>query len=145
MLDRRRFLHTLGALGVAAAVPGTVFSKFKAYPFTLGVASGYPAPRGIVLWTRLMGELDPVAIPVRWEIGADEAMKSIVLSGVTSADPAWAHSARVEVQSLEPERWYWYRFTAGDAQSPVGRTRTAPPVGAHTREVLAALAAEEVS
>jgi alkaline phosphatase D len=140
MFERRRFLQTLGALGVAAAVPGTVFSKFKTYPFTLGVASGYPGPRSVVLWTRLMGELDPVAIPVRWEIGADEAMKSIIFSGVTTADPAWAHSVRVEAQGLEPERWYWYRFTAGDAQSPVGRTRTAPAAAAQAARLRFAFA-----
>ena len=32
----------------------------------------------------------------------------------------------VEVDGLEPDRWYFYRFMAGDAQSAVGRTRTFP-------------------
>jgi alkaline phosphatase D len=32
----------------------------------------------------------------------------------------------VEVDRLEPDRWYWYRFRAGTHASPVGRTRTAP-------------------
>jgi alkaline phosphatase D len=36
----------------------------------------------------------------------------------------------VEPRGLEPDRWYWYRFTAGEAASPVGRTRTAPAAGA---------------
>ena len=27
--------------------------RFAAYPFSLGVASGYPAPGSVVLWTRL--------------------------------------------------------------------------------------------
>ncbi|MCA9768800.1 MAG: alkaline phosphatase D family protein, partial [Gemmatimonadetes bacterium] len=31
---------------------------------------------------------------------------------------------------LDPDRWYWYRFMAGDATSAVGRTRTAPAPGA---------------
>ena len=31
---------------------------------------------------------------------------------------------------LRPAREYWYRFASGGAQSPVGRTRTAPPPGA---------------
>jgi alkaline phosphatase D len=122
---RRRFLKHLGALGVSAALP-----KFGAYPFGLGVASGYPSAESVVLWTRLTGELGPLAIPVRWEIAADEAMKSVVFSGITDAEPAWAHSVHVEVSGLEHERWYWYRFRAGDAQSPVGRTRTAPRAGA---------------
>jgi len=84
----------------------------------------------MVLWTRLCGRLGPAAIPVRWEIAADEAMRSIVASGTAEAHPAWAHSVHVEARGLAPDRWYWYRFAAGDAASPVGRTRSAPPAGA---------------
>ena len=122
---RRSFLKTLGALGAAYALP-----SFAANPFSLGVASGYPSPDGIVLWTRLAGTPDPLVVPVRWEIAADEAMKSIISSGETRAEPAWAHSVHVEVKGLSPERWYWYRFMTAGAESAVGRTRTAPGVGA---------------
>jgi alkaline phosphatase D len=120
MFDRRRLQKTLGALGVSTGLP-----NFKVYPFDLGVASGYPMPGSVVLWTRLTGIEAPV--PVRWEVAADERMKSVVSSGTTTAEPEWAHSVHVDVQGLEPGRWYWYRFSAGEAQSPVGRTRTAPP------------------
>ena len=41
---------------------------------------------------------------------------------------------------LEPARWYWYRFTAGDATSPVGRTRTAPGITAKPDKLRFALA-----
>ncbi|MDH3318155.1 MAG: alkaline phosphatase D family protein [Betaproteobacteria bacterium] len=101
-----------------------------AYPFGLGVASGYPHPGGMVLWTRLLGDFGSAAVPVRWEIAADESMRRIVASGSVPAEPDWAHSARVEANGLEPDRWYWYRFMAGDAVSPVGRTRTAPRLDA---------------
>jgi alkaline phosphatase D len=121
MYTRRAFLKALGALGAAHALP-----SFAANPFSLGVASGYPSPDGVVLWTRLGAVLDPVPVPVRWEIAADEAMKSIIFSGETTADAAWAHSVHVEVKGLSPERWYWYRFMTAGAQSAVGRTRTAP-------------------
>jgi len=126
MFDRRRFLQTLAALGAVRAAPLVAQPRFRAYPFALGVASGYPHPGGFVLWTRLMGDLDPIAVPVRWEIASDDAMRTIVLSGLAEASPQWAHSVHAEVAGLEPARWYWYRFTAGDARSPVGRTRTAP-------------------
>jgi alkaline phosphatase D len=59
----------------------------------------------------------------------DEGFKSVVRSGESLAQPEWLHSVHVEVEGLEPERWYWYRFTAGDARSRIGRTRTAPPPG----------------
>ena len=122
MFTRRRFLQSLGALAVSKPA-------FAADPFSLGVASGYPAPDGMVLWTRLAGALAPSPVPVGWEVAADEAMQSIVLSGTTSAEAAWAHSVHVEARGLEPDRWYWYRFRAAGADSPVGRTRTAPAPG----------------
>jgi alkaline phosphatase D len=118
MFDRRRFLKTLA---VAVSTPALGASR---NPFTLGVASGYPTPSGVVLWTRLLGMGD--AQPVQWEIADDEPMRSVVARGEAIADPAWAHSLHIEVDGLQPERWYWYRFRARDAESPVGRTRTAP-------------------
>jgi alkaline phosphatase D len=130
MFDRRDFLQCLAALGVShsAASRAQVLAspRFSADPFRLGVASGYPRPDGMVLWTRLMADLGPASVPVRWEIGADDGMRNIVAAGSADAGPEWAHSVHVEVKGLEPDRWYWYRFRAGDAVSPTGRTRTAP-------------------
>lgn len=84
----------------------------------------------MVLWTRLVANLETAIVPVRWEIADDEAMRKVVARGTAEAHPAWAHSVHVEVSGLEPDRWYWYRFYAGDAVSPVARTRTAPVPGA---------------
>ena len=47
-------------------------------------------------------------------------------------DPSSGHSVHVEVDGLRPGWWYWYRFRAGGHMSPVGRTRTAPVMGAST-------------
>jgi alkaline phosphatase D len=49
-----------------------------------------------------------------------------VRRGREIATPRWAHSVHVEATGLEPARPYFYRFHAGGAVSPVGRTRTAP-------------------
>jgi alkaline phosphatase D len=53
-----------------------------------------------------------------------------VRSGTAYATPDWAYSVHVELTRLDPDRNYWYRFTAGGVQSPIGRTRTAPAAGA---------------
>jgi len=132
MADRRQFLEALAALGVSQALPARAADRkpgFDSYPFALGVASGYPRPDGMVLWTRLLGDFGPAAVPVRWEIAEDEAMLRIVAQGGELAQPGWAHSVHVEPKGLAAGRWYWYRFGAGDAQSAIGRTRTAPPAG----------------
>jgi alkaline phosphatase D len=119
MFTRRRFLQSLGALALSPQVHA------QSYPFTLGVASGYPSPTSVALWTRLVS-VDPAPVTLKWEVASDESMRSVVRSGEALADPEWAHSVHAEVHGLEPDRWYWYRFTAGDAQSRIGRTRTAP-------------------
>ncbi len=136
-LDRRDFLQVAGAFSLAslAARPALGIVRkatFAADPFTLGVASGDPSDDGFVLWTRLApdplngGGMNPEAVQVRWEVATDDAMQSIVQQGEVTASADWAHSIHVEVAGLKPNRPYWYRFTAGDAISPVGRARTAP-------------------
>ena len=132
MIERRRFLQALAAFGIATSFPARApqAPRFRENPFKLGVASGYPRPDGMVLWTRLVGDLDPAPIPVRWEISASENFSAIVSSGNTIVTPEWGRSVHVEPQGLDPDRWYWYRFMAGSAASAVGRTRTAPRAGA---------------
>lgn len=137
-MHRRSFLALQSRL-FALALVGDRFGgrlvaapRFSKDPFTLGIASGDPAPDGFVLWTRLApepvqgGGMPNEHVQVRWEVAEDEAMKRVVRSGNAVASPELAHSVHVEVEGLPANRWYWYRFTAGDAVSPVGRARTMP-------------------
>jgi len=136
---RRRALAALGAgLSLATVAPVRAQPAWQSAddPFTLGVASGDPSSDGFVLWTRLAprpldgGGMPANRVPVDWEVGTDESLRTPVRRGRAWADPALAHSVHVEVDGLDPDRAYWYRFTAGGARSPVGRTRTAPAAGA---------------
>jgi alkaline phosphatase D len=110
--------------------------EFADDPFTLGIASGYPEPNAVVLWTRLApapfvpgGGMPASPVAVDWEVGSDETLRTVVRRGTFYATPDWAHSVHVEVVGLTPARDYWYRFKSGGAQSPVGRTRTAAARG----------------
>lgn len=132
---RRLFLLDAARLSAAlsAASLGACASSAKGpYPFSLGVASGSPLPDSVILWTRILSEplkaesTPAIAMTVRWEVGHDEAFRSIAAKGTAVATPELAHSVHVDVRGLAPGRWYWYRFMLGDAVSPVGRTRTAP-------------------
>src|SRR3989442_12238631 len=142
-MDRRAFLiatarvaalAALGPLSGCAQQPSPV--KFDRDPFMLGVASGDPLPDGVVLWTRLApdrlhgGGVPTQSVDVDWVVARDEVMKDVVRTGTASAIPDLAHSVHVDVSGLEPNRVYWYRFRAGGMESPIGRTRTAPPAGA---------------
>jgi len=96
------------------------------------VASGDPTPEGVVLWTRLMSDVQRdqswqrEAIQVEWEVGTEENFGRIVRRGRELAVPEFGHSVHVDVNELQPNRWYWYRFKCGSASSPIGRTKTAP-------------------
>lgn len=142
-IDRRGFL--VGGLAAAALwrpLGSARAANFKTDPFTLGVASGAPRTDSVVLWTRLILDdasanisADPFAparepvsepIDVEWMIAEDETFSRPVQSGLFRAVPELAHSVHVEVKGLQPGHWYFYRFRSGNAESPVGRTRTAP-------------------
>ena len=95
--------------------------------FLHGVASGVPAARGAMLWTRLTG-LERSGL-VAIEIAADPDFRRVV-----HRDRALASSVRDFAvkrisgsRRLRPGEQYWYRFFTRDRTSPVGRFRTALP------------------
>ncbi|WP_250008000.1 alkaline phosphatase [Actinoplanes sp. M2I2] len=147
VLSRRTLLLSSAAAGVAgaattwplAATAAPYRGPLRTDPFTLGIASGDPEPDGFVLWTRLapapladdgLGGMPSRVVPVQWELAADERFRRIVRRGVTTARPESAHAVHVELHHLLPGREYFYRFRAEGYVSPVGRTRTAPPLWA---------------
>jgi len=131
-MERRRLVQLAAAAAamVWLAPQSKAQTRFATDPFALGVASGSPTHESVVLWTRLVAggtsALLPMFgdLPVRWEIADDERFRRIVRSGQASALHGLAHSVHVEVDGLEPDRWYHYRFMVDQAVSPVGRTRT---------------------
>lgn len=125
----------LGAAG-AGLLPVTLARaadvQFTSDPFTLGIASGYPEPGSVTLWTRLApeplaprGGMPAEAVAVDWEVAEDDRFRRGRRRGRAYATAEWAHSVHVEVGGLEPKRDYWYRFSSGGVESPVGHTRTA--------------------
>ncbi len=137
-INRRLFLAYSSALASIPLLGNQAQGRlrrtgFANDPFTLGVASGDPNASGFVLWTRLApeplepgGGLGPDFIEVNWEVATDDQLKNLVRRGKAIASPQLAHSVHVELEGLDPDRPYWYRFQANDAESPIGRTRTMP-------------------
>src|SRR6266545_1653411 len=121
-----------GAVPAAAAAAARTPEADTATPFGLGVASGDPLPDGVILWTRLVrdpfnaGSMPARALPVAWQVAADERFHRVVRAGVAFARPELAHSVHVDVRGLAAGRDYFYRFRSAGQLSPVGRTRTAP-------------------
>ncbi len=149
-MNRRIFLSTL-SLALADSLAGQQVRRFSDNPFQLGVASGDPLPDGVVLWTRLLGEnlssagsetavsgiwkkqepgFRSLPTKVQWRVATDDQMRNVVKKGQAVATGELAHSVHVEVSGLQPNREYWYQFSVGSEESPIGRTRTAPVPGA---------------
>ena len=140
-LSRRNLLRSFGGAAVGAfslsmGAPVLAQAVFATYPFQLGVASGDPAPDGFVIWTRLAPEpfeighgMPAAAVEVAWEVAADDRFAQVVQSGTALARPELGHAVHVEVGGLQPNRPYWYRFTAGRERSLWGRAKTLPAAG----------------
>jgi alkaline phosphatase D len=101
-------------------------SPFSSDPFTLGVASGDPLADSVILWTKLLPTepLPDIDIDVEWQIGTDDELADIVVSGIGTAVAALGHSVHVDASGLEPDTEYFYRFRAGAYETRPARTRT---------------------
>jgi alkaline phosphatase D len=139
MQDRRQLLSLVLAAGVAPALLRD--ARAADVPrFAYGIASGQPCADTVVLWTRLSGADLPARVPVRWELAEDEAFTRMAARGIEDAVAADAHSVHAEPAGLQPDRWYWYRFSALGQQSTAGRTRTAPAADARVAQLDFAIA-----
>ncbi len=113
-LSRRRFLGATGAWAGLAALRGIAAkgSVAKAQVtlteplFTLGVASGDPTAHSVVLWTRLApdplngGGVEPMPIPVAWEVARDAGLQDVMQRGVAMARPEFGHTVHAAVGEL---------------------------------------------
>jgi alkaline phosphatase D len=133
-LGRRSFL--IGALATGAAVTAPVnyaaAARKRRFPmaghakFDQGVASGFPRPRGIELWTRL-GEIKRTS-KLELIVAKDRKFKNVVEEKLVTAREDRDFTARSFVKGLMPDRQYYYRFVTKESKSPVGRFKTAPPL-----------------
>jgi alkaline phosphatase D len=142
-ISRRALLTRLGATSLLAASPAII----EAAPaflrgqrgdpspsdlFSLGVGSGNPESRSVVLWTRLApdplegGGMTERTEAVRFRVALDPGMTQIIRAGTAQAFAAAGHSVHVTLSQLEPNRWYWYQFEVKGVRSRIGRTRTFP-------------------
>ncbi|MFN3959711.1 MAG: alkaline phosphatase D family protein [Parvularculaceae bacterium] len=130
-LTRRAALAAAIAGGAAACGKAPVKSSFEAARagaggvFAHGVASGDPDLESVVLWTRLTP--DAVApVTVGWQVAETEDFSRPVAEGEVVTGPENDFTCKAVAKGLSPGRRYFYRFRAGEAVSPTGRTRTVP-------------------
>ena len=129
-MQRRKFLRNLGlatsSAGLVAACqtnPADTAADLGANPFQHGVASGDPLTDRVILWTRVTGT---GSTEVAWWIAEDEDGGNQIASGSQWTDSSRDFTVKVDAAGLQPNKSYYYGFTSGQFQSPVGRTRTLP-------------------
>jgi len=119
----------LGGLagGLSACATSSTRQPITGATFVHGVASGEPATKGFLIWTRVTLPAGMTgSVPVRYEVATDADFASIAARGKTRTDATRDWTVKATVKTLKPGQTYYYRFLVGDAVSPTGRSRTLP-------------------
>jgi alkaline phosphatase D len=115
-------------------------------PFYHGVASGDPLSDRVIIWTRITLPFDTrvawvnidsqsavysstifdTTVLVAWQMATDTLFTNIVNSGTVSTDSSLDYTVKMDVTGLQPNTWYYYRFSNNGIYSIIGRTRTTP-------------------
>ncbi|WP_432262352.1 alkaline phosphatase D family protein [Cupriavidus sp. TMH.W2] len=140
-LDRRTFLKLSGYFTVSAA--GTLMgacgggeeqravSAMPAgtYSYPQGIGSGDPRADSVVLWTRVAGGSSGADVSVRVQLSERADFAQLLMDVPVVVSQSFDSTVRHKVVGLQPYRYYYYRFIAGNDVSPTGRTKTAPLTG----------------
>jgi len=127
-IGRRGFLSLTGAGVMAPAVASSNADGAAASMFAHGVASGDPTQNSVLIWTRAtpVGLHNASDVAVGWEVSMDIGFSDVIQSGDVVAQAAADHTVTVDIEGLAPGTTYFYRFTAANDISRVGRTQTLP-------------------
>jgi len=126
-MKRRGFLKHAGLTPALVMVAGRLPAQALARGvFPHGVASGDPLTDRVILWTHVSVPRGSSAVEVAWEMADRPDFARIVSRGTVAAAPERDFCVKVDADGLAPGHCYYYRFTALDERSPLGRTRTLP-------------------
>ncbi|WP_159820680.1 alkaline phosphatase D family protein [Colwellia sp. 20A7] len=137
--SRRKFLKlTTGlsagsvlALAVSTSLTGCAALQKESLSnveFKHGVASGDPLNNALIIWTRVSVLKDTMqsSATVAWELASDAEFKNIIRNGTEKTDKRRDFTIKIDVQDLQPNTEYFYRFVGLASLSPVGRGKTLP-------------------
>ncbi|HHC6618800.1 TPA: alkaline phosphatase [Vibrio parahaemolyticus] len=128
-LSRRDFMKVVSSTAVATGLIGcgSDDNESVAVSFEHGVASGDPTQTQVIIWTRLTTAASYV--DVSWQVASDMEFSNVVQSGVFTTDTGRDFTVKVDVQNLNANSQYYYRFMVGEMMSEVGQTQTLPEDG----------------
>ncbi|EOG1780741.1 alkaline phosphatase D family protein [Vibrio parahaemolyticus] len=128
-LSRRDFMKVVSSTAVATGLIGCGSDDNEpvAVSFEHGVASGDPTQTQVIIWTRVTTAASYV--DVSWQVASDIEFLNVVQSGVFTTDTGRDFTVKVDVQNLNANSQYYYRFMVGEMMSEVGQTQTLPEDG----------------
>uniref|UniRef100_UPI0004720F5F alkaline phosphatase D family protein n=1 Tax=Vibrio parahaemolyticus TaxID=670 RepID=UPI0004720F5F len=106
---------------------GSDDNESVAVSFEHGIASGDPTQTQVIIWTRVTTAASYV--DVSWQVASDIEFLNVVQSGVFTTDTGRDFTVKVDVQNLNANSQYYYRFMVGEMMSEVGQTQTLPEDG----------------
>ncbi|MBT1450207.1 alkaline phosphatase D family protein [Glaciecola sp. XM2] len=132
-LNRREFLKLTSVLAGSVVVSSAVSGcRTMVHPsevsFTHGVASGDPSNSSVIIWSRAVpaGQASTNTLDVNWEVASDREFNNMIRTGSASTSRARDFTIKIDVQDLEPNTTYYYRFLGKNNISTVGKTKTLP-------------------
>ncbi|ELB2272547.1 alkaline phosphatase D family protein [Vibrio parahaemolyticus] len=128
-LSRRDFMKVISSTAVATGLIGcgSDDNESVAVSFEHGVASGDPTQTQVIIWTRVT--IAASYVDVSWQVASDMEFSNVVQSGVFTTDTGRDFTVKVDVQNLNANSQYYYRFIVGEMMSEVGQTQTLPEDG----------------
>jgi len=134
---RRRFLKA-SAAGFGAAVlsfgltgcslndDDDETTKLTPVSFDHGVASGDPLADSLIIWTRITPLENVTSVNVVWQASTDANFTTISHDGETQVSDATDFTLKVDLQGLDANTTYYYRFISNGKTSPTGAGKTLP-------------------
>lgn len=109
-------------------VANAVTTQNEKVGFLHGVKSGDPLETAFIIWTRLTPKNNQQSVEVNFFVAKDEKFTQIIQSGTTYAQKQNDYTIKIDVQGLEPQTLYYYRFSSNGVYSLKGKAKTLPPL-----------------
>ncbi|MGS0537310.1 alkaline phosphatase D family protein [Pseudoalteromonas sp. SaAl2] len=132
---RRSFLKASAAgfgaavlsLGITGCTLDNDDDEIIEVSFDHGVASGDPLSDSLILWTRVTPvDATATSIKVQWQAATDPNFNNISHDGETLISATSDFTLKVDLQGLDANTTYYYRFISNGKASPVGTGKTLP-------------------
>ncbi len=129
--ERRSFLNITAGIIVSIGLPLFAHESKKNQTlgngfFLHGIASGDPLQDKVVIWTRVTPDTDINSISVIYEISHDINFTKIYRLDYAVALKEHDYTLKIDLQGLEADTQYFYRFKTENSVSAIGKTRTLP-------------------